>query len=507
MITKDSSLQRNIAANFVGQGSYFLIGLVSIPLYIRFLGIEAYGLIGFYATLQAVLNSVLDLGLSVTVRREIARYSASRDSMTQMRDLVRSIEVIYWIIGFVLGLMVCSAAPLIAGSWIRSENISIPIITNAIILMGLITFIQWPLTFYQGGLIGLQRMVLLNGINVVLAIVRGVGGILVLWLFSPTLIAFFLWQVAASALHVGITTHYLWRYLPASTHRPHFNPRLLRTIWHFAAGMTATSFFSFFLHYADRIILSRLLTLANFGAYSLAATLNDQLQLIGAQVHQALLPRFSALFAKNASVALRDLYHRASQVVSVITLPILGTASLFAFDLILLWTQDPAIARSVAPIASVLFLGTILVSLAGNPYSLTLASGWVSLGAYSSLVSVLLLIPLMITLTLRSGGIGAAAAWTLISLGNFALLPLIVHRRLLAGELKRWYVSDVGIPALATAAVLALAWWIVPHGLSMPQNALAMVLVILTGLACAAMAAREVRSSILARFTRCVRAA
>ena len=48
------------------------MGFVFVPVYISYLGIEAYGLIGLFATLQAWL-SLLDLGLSPTLNREMAR--------------------------------------------------------------------------------------------------------------------------------------------------------------------------------------------------------------------------------------------------------------------------------------------------------------------------------------------------------------------------------------------------------------------------------------------------
>lgn len=41
-------LKRNLIANYLGQGWTALMGLAFIPLYIRYLGIEAYGLIGLF---------------------------------------------------------------------------------------------------------------------------------------------------------------------------------------------------------------------------------------------------------------------------------------------------------------------------------------------------------------------------------------------------------------------------------------------------------------------------
>ena len=69
--------QRILAvANLVGRGWSVVMGLVFIPLYVRYMGIEAYGLVGLFTTLQA-LFSLLDLGMSAALNREFARQSAT----------------------------------------------------------------------------------------------------------------------------------------------------------------------------------------------------------------------------------------------------------------------------------------------------------------------------------------------------------------------------------------------------------------------------------------------
>jgi O-antigen/teichoic acid export membrane protein len=44
-----------------------------VPLYLKYMGAEAYGLIGFFSMIQ-VWFAILDMGLSPTVARETARY-------------------------------------------------------------------------------------------------------------------------------------------------------------------------------------------------------------------------------------------------------------------------------------------------------------------------------------------------------------------------------------------------------------------------------------------------
>ncbi len=165
-------LKRNIIANFLGNGWTALVTLGCVPLYIHFMGIEAYGLVGFFSVLMGVF-SLLDMGLSATLSREMARLSGLADKAQEMRNLVRTLEVVYWAVAAVLAVVVISCSSLIAHNWVKAGQLSPQTVRHAIVLMGLAIALQWPLNFYAGGLVGLQRQVLLNSVNVVMATMRG----------------------------------------------------------------------------------------------------------------------------------------------------------------------------------------------------------------------------------------------------------------------------------------------------------------------------------------------
>src|SRR2546425_13359508 len=106
-------VRKNIVANFAGNGWTALLAVALIPLYIRFLGIEAWGLVGIFASLQGIF-ALLDMGLSATLNREIARLSVRENKAQEMRNLVRTLELIYWTVAAVIGVSVFLLAPLIA---------------------------------------------------------------------------------------------------------------------------------------------------------------------------------------------------------------------------------------------------------------------------------------------------------------------------------------------------------------------------------------------------------
>ena len=90
-----STVKRNIAANFIGRAWSMILAVVFIPLYLKFLGIEAYGLVGFFAALQSIFG-IMDFGIGMTLNREMARLSAVEGKEQERRDLLRTLELIYW---------------------------------------------------------------------------------------------------------------------------------------------------------------------------------------------------------------------------------------------------------------------------------------------------------------------------------------------------------------------------------------------------------------------------
>ena len=61
-------LRENLLAGFASAIWSALLGLAVVPFYLEYLGIEAYGLIGFSVTMQALLQ-LLDMGLASTINR------------------------------------------------------------------------------------------------------------------------------------------------------------------------------------------------------------------------------------------------------------------------------------------------------------------------------------------------------------------------------------------------------------------------------------------------------
>lgn len=495
-----SLLKRNITANFVGNIWQAIMSLAFIPLYIKFMGVESYGLIGVFATLQAIFI-LLDMGLSVTLTREMARLSVLPGREQDMRNLTRSLEVIYWCVAVFIGIVIMVIAPFIAHHWIRAGQLSPQAIEQALRLMGFVMAFQWPASFYSGGLMGLQRQVLLNAINIGMSTLRGAGAVLILWLISPTIQAFFSWQIIISIINTCLLAFFLWHKLPRTEKKATFQKQLLASVWRFAAGISGITLLSVILMQMDKIILSKMLSLEMFGYYTLASMIAMNLFRIISPITTGIYPRITQLVSLNEQDGLKQLYHKSCQFVSVLVLPVTIVVAMFSYEILLIWTQNPVTAEKCHLLVSILICGTALNGLMTIPYGLQVAHGWTRLTLYVNLTAVILLVPLLIYMTTHFGAIGAASVWVILN-GGYVLITIhFMHRRLLPREKWRWYWQDISLPLVASLIIVGLGRLLVGDQISQIMTILYLSIVSISTLVITAITTPSTRTWLFSKIS------
>jgi O-antigen/teichoic acid export membrane protein len=484
------SLKLNVLTSLAGTGWLALVQVVVVPVYLHLLGIEEYALIAFYFTLQGVLR-ILDLGLTPTVNRELARYSVSAHLAPQARDFARTFEVLYWLVSLVVALLVWLAAPTIADHWLQRSSVPRETLLSAIRGMGLLAALQWPLSFYQAGLLGLERQLLLNVVRGTMMTLTPAAGVLALFLIAPSITLFFWSQIAATAIHVGIMRMVLWRNLPSASVPPRIAPGRFAGVFRFAAEMSGITVFSMVITQADKILLSKMLSLEMFGYYTLAGVVGNALSSMNAPIFNAILPRLTALIAEGRETAVAPLFRLASQGVAVLTVPTALVMALFSLEILTLWTGDAATARHTAPLLSIYILGTALNSLMNLPYALQLAHGWTRLALGLSLGLAVAIVPALILAVGRFGALGAAMVWTAT---NFAFVCVGVpatHRRLFGHAGWYWFV-DVAV-VLGVALIVVVSARVI----SLPPLGTSTTVLVLFGTAVTAILAAGAASAAL----------
>jgi len=215
---------------------------------------------------------------------------------------------------------------------------------------------------------------------------------------------------------------------------------------------------------ADKIILSKLLTLSLFGYYVLAFNLANAIGLLVSPVFSALFPKLSQLITEKGNENLvSEYYHKGCQLVSIIVFPVTGVLALFSLQVLQLWVHDPVIAQNTHLLLTLLVVGSTFNAVMILPLTLQLAHGWTRLSFIKNLFAVIIFIPLMLWLVSLYGAIGAAIVWIALNAGYFFIEIPIMHHRILTQDMWQWYIKDVGTPILIVIIVSLCSFMIMPH--------------------------------------------
>jgi O-antigen/teichoic acid export membrane protein len=455
------TVRTNVLANLAGQGWSALLQLLLVPLYIHFLGIEAYGVVSLYVVLITSIQ-IFDLGMAQTLNRELARAQGLASSEEDVRDLVRTVEVTYWVIIMIVCAALFVAAPGFSEHVLKPSQLDRATVRQAVSLIVLVVALQWPVTLYYSGLMGLQQQIAANSLRIALGTFTGAGAVLVLWLVSPTLPAFFAWQLVAAAVSAASSAWLFHARLPRAERRARFQPAMLARMWRFAAGMSALTISALALTQLDKWILVNLLSLEAFGYFALAWTAAGALNLMVAPIFAALYPRFSMLVARGEDQALQQLYHRATQALVCGIAPAALLLALYSEQVLRLWTRNPGVALHAAPLLSVLVLGSFLNGITHLPYASELAHGRTRVFLVFNLVAIVFALPAVWLSASHIGAMGAALVWLAVNAGYVLVVIPHIHRNLSRAERVRWLLQDVALPTAAALSILGLVRLIVP---------------------------------------------
>jgi O-antigen/teichoic acid export membrane protein len=439
VIVRVASVRVNFLSNLVGSIATAAVLLAVLPIYLHYLGADAFGLIGVYTMLIGVAG-LLDMGLTPALSRELALQSASLQGRLQIRCTVRTLEICYASASvFIFGLAYF-LVPMLALGWLKPNNLSAATVQLCLQIMSLQLVFQLPLSFYTGGFVGMQRQGLMNILNTAMTAVRAGSTVFLLYTFTHDVVIFFVWQAIITAVHLLLMALCLWKILPTGI--AVFKLKILKRLWRYAAGMIGITALSILLTQLDKIILSRTLSLEHFGYYMLAWNIASVLLRPVGPVHNAWLPRMTQLAMVDNVRELAKLYHKGAQLVNLLVVPIAILIAVFSHQVLYLYTGSSKLADATATALVLLTIGSACNALMNIPYALTLAYGWTKFAIYQNVLASMVVLPLTYWASTRYGLNGGGVGWMVVNVLYIAISLSFIHRRYLKTELKQWYVGN-----------------------------------------------------------------
>jgi O-antigen/teichoic acid export membrane protein len=254
----------------------------------------------------------------------------------------------------------------------------------------------------------------------------------------------------------------LWKSAHCDVRKPRFRWQKLKNSWRYATGMLSLSLISSILLQSDKLAVSKMLSLEVFGVYLVAVALAAIPRVLAASIGTAILPQYTSLAEVGDKAKLVVVYRRSTALLSVIIIPLGITLALFSRELVFGWTGSLMIAQEAQYAASLLLIAEVVQSLMLLPYFLALAYGHLKLNVQIGIASIVVIGPLLFLLISEYGVNGAAMASLILNSTTLPVYVFLIHKSLLPGELRHWYLSTFINPLRTTIPIVIIAKFIYP---------------------------------------------
>lgn len=457
-------LTKNVIYNVVGQGLILVVSLIAVRFIFRRLGDDVFGIIFFNLTLTAVLTTVLELGVSSTIVREVS--SVFDTEVAYIRDLIRTASLVYWAAGLFLVAVIWVTSPLLVTHWINLKTVHPDTAATLLRILSVLSLVALPKGLYTSLFRGRQMMGLNNTIDVGTALAQQTG-ILLLLVAGGSLYMVAGWISASAAL--GIIAYVIvasrlfgWRALA-----PSFSSYVAKRNLAFTGNMSLTSVAALLNSQAAQVIVSKLLPIGVFGFYGFASSTVNRATFITGAVAQAAFPSFSNLYRSENRGALLTQYRKLQDLLCYGTVPLFAGVCFAALPVYAYVFNSAAAWLLLIPTA-LLSLGTYMNGAASIPYILSIAVGRPDIVLKTNLWALVIVLPITAGLIYSFGLAGAGLSWVVYHVFVYAYMIPRICRDCLQTPTRDWFAHWAKVVAVS-ALTYGIAWIVIvaPSGYSL----------------------------------------
>ena len=409
----------NAGWNLLGTVLPLAVAVLAVPFLLDRMGIERFGLLSLAWVLIGYF-SFFDLGLGRALTKMVALHNdAGADE--KLSALCSTGMALVCLLGLAGALLVAAAFPF---SYLWLDRLPEEMHTearHALVLIALGVPLVVATAALRGILEGFQRFRLLNFIRVPAGIALFLAPCASAW-FSPRLD----WAIGALLVTrlVVVAAHALpcaglVRLAASQVRREWIAPLL-----HFGGWLTVSSVLGPVIVYIDRFVIGAMLSAASMAYYSAPFDIVSRLLLIPVALTSALFPALTRAQGTDPLAAQR-LRRRSLQLTLVVVVPLAALGALIAEPAVRLWLGAEFAAQS-AGVMRILLLGFVFNAAAQIPFAAMHGHGLTRQTALLHLSELPLYLAVLILLVQSHGLEGAAIAWTLRALVDWAALTWLL---------------------------------------------------------------------------------
>lgn len=413
----------NTFYNFLGRILPLLVGIITIPILIRKLGLERYG---FLTLAWSVIGyfGLFDLGVGRATTKFVAEYLALHKT-EELPALIWTAILMLFGFGLLGGGLAFITTPLLVD---RIFNISLNLHGETRQALHLLSA-SIPFVLTSAGACGVleaqQRFGLINAIRIPASISN---------FLAPVVVSFFsisLYPVVASVVFTRLLGCLAFFYFCLESLPGMKRPQLplflnVKKLLGFGGWLTVSNIVGPIMVYSDRFFIGALLTMEAVAYYVTPYDLVTKLWIIPGSLVPVLFPAFSTYAAEHQD-KLTVLQHRAVKFTVLALTPVTVCVIILGGPFLTIWLGSD-FAKASTPILQLLAVGVLINSAAWIPYSAIQAMGRPDLVAKLHLLELPIFLGLIWLSIIYLGLLGVALTWLLRAIATTAVVFWMSHR-------------------------------------------------------------------------------
>ncbi|MBU1125689.1 MAG: flippase [Candidatus Omnitrophica bacterium] len=398
---KERLLVRNSLVTLFTNGVYVVCALVMMPLVIRSLGVERFGIFSLTAVVLWYFN-ILDLGLGRATTKFVAE-SLGKGQEEKVSGYLGTSVFFQGVLGGIGSAILFFATPFLVDHLLRIPvayrldarfcfyvvACSIPVVIIS--------------ASFRGVLEARQRFDLINAVQLpvgILTFALPLGALyLGMGLFGMVL-SLFLLKVVVLGWWVGFCKL-----------RLSFSKEYIRPLFGFGVWVMLSGTMMPVLLTLDRLLIGVFSGVAQVAYYTAPYEAVTRLWIIPASIASVLFPAFSSLDGKGELKRIKSIFRSSAWGFMMISGTVACFLFFFAHKILSLWLGADFARHSVV-VFQILAVGFFMHSLANLPHALIQARGRPDVITKLQCIETLFYIPLVWFSVKRWGIVGAASAWT-----------------------------------------------------------------------------------------------
>lgn len=349
-----------------------------IPYFMNILGAEAYGLVGFFGSLQVAL-SLLDMGLASVILRETSCYLGgikNKKDASTFYSFCKVLNYLFILIGCTIFLCLMCLNSYFSHSWFNYVVLTPEDVSFCLMIMAFFIVCKWMSGFYKAVVSGAENFKVITYVNVIVTTIRYISVIPVFIFYKADVKIFFIIQIVAVLFETIILYYHYRQHLPTEIA---FDSRLgllrLKSLLSFSSYAWIISLLYIILTQVDKIYFSKTLSLDVFGLFSFAIVLATLINLCAAPIQHALQPRLVFLFSVSSAAQFYKCFRSIYFVSTSLILFITGSVFLSIKAILVLLSYSIKDIEIILNVSQLYLVGNALFSIASMSYFMQYSLG------------------------------------------------------------------------------------------------------------------------------------